>query len=55
LAEAIAGPIRWNLDKAYAYHLGLRTLATLAAQPPEKQEAKFAELLTHWQSVSPKE
>ena len=44
-----------NLDKPYVYHLGLRTLATLVAQPPEKQEAKFAELLTHWQSVSPKE
>ncbi len=54
LIKPIQDSVLSNLDKPYAYHLGLRTLAALTDQPVEKQEAKFAELLTHWQSVSPR-
>lgn len=51
----LAAPIQEKLlfisGQPIAYHLGLRTLAKMAALPLEKQKVEFASLLSRWQGT----
>jgi DNA invertase Pin-like site-specific DNA recombinase len=52
LIQPIRDAVLANLDKPHAYHLGLRVLAKLAVQPPNKQAAEFALLVKRWEPTN---